>query len=54
MGFFSVTLKSTGTAKFKGFYLQGRNEDSKPVGSFANNDVAKTHSCGGIRSVNCK
>jgi len=44
-----VILRSTGDAKFKGFYIQGRDDKGNPVGSFEINKVAKAHSCGGIK-----
>jgi hypothetical protein len=44
-----VTLKSTSDATFKGFYLQGRNSNGDPIGSFVINKDAKAHSCNGLR-----
>jgi hypothetical protein len=46
-----VTLSSTTPITFKGFYLQAKDENSKPIGSFSPDMIdSKAHSCGGVRN----
>jgi len=35
-----------GSEPFKGFYLQARDQNGTPIGSFTRNDIVKTHNCG--------
>jgi hypothetical protein len=49
-GVVEVTLHGLGNHTFKGFYLQARGSKNTPIGMFNSNSLAKTHSCGGVRS----
>ncbi|OXA44906.1 putative defense protein isoform X2 [Folsomia candida] len=45
-----VTIYARNGEKFKGFYIQARDEKGAPIGTFNENTYVKTHSCGGIKS----
>lgn len=47
----TVTIYAKNGEKFKGFYVQARDEKGTPIGTFNENTNAKTHSCSGIKSV---
>ncbi|CAG7819702.1 unnamed protein product, partial [Allacma fusca] len=47
-GQLEVTIKGSA---FKGFYVQARDSEGNPVGSFLSNKLTETHSCFGKKSV---
>jgi len=49
--FFTVTLKGVGGEQFIGFYLQARDANGIPIGTFSPNELTKVHNCGDIKAV---